>query len=71
MNDFGFLDSLTIASFILQLQNQQSLSKQVTNDDVMHELHQQDRKYLEVIINQNAKIISLLESLLDDSSKST
>lgn len=71
MNDFELLDLLTIASFIMQLQTQQSLSQQATNDDVMKELHKQDRSYLEVIIAQNTKIISLLENLLGDSSEST
>lgn len=68
---FDFLDIITILSFSMQLLNQQNISKQITNDDVMRELRNQDSKYLQVIIDQNNKIISLLETFLDHSSQNT
>lgn len=68
---FDFLDIITILSFLMQLLNQHNITKQVTNGDVMRELKNQDSKYLQVIIDQNNKIISLLETFLDHSAQNT
>lgn len=66
---FEFLDILTIISFAMQLMNQQNIAKQVTTNDLMHELHAQDSEYLAVIIEQNKRIIQLLETSSDRSSQ--
>lgn len=74
MNDnqqFELLDILTIVSFAMQLMNQQFFFKQVTSNDIMYELQEQDNKYLKVIIEQNERIINLLETSLGRSSQST
>lgn len=74
MNDnqqFELLDILTIVSFAMQLMNQQFFSKQVTSNDIMSELQEQDNKYLKVIIEQNERIINLLETFLGHSSQNT
>lgn len=34
-----FLDSITIVSFMMQLQNNEILRKQATNDDIIEDLH--------------------------------
>ena len=67
---FEFLDIVTILSFAMQLINQQNIAKQVTTDDLMRELHTQDSKYLQIIVEQNKKIITLLETFLDHFSQS-
>ena len=67
---FEFLDIVTILSFAMQLINQQNIAKQVTTDDLMHELHTQDSEYLQIIVEQNKKIITLLETFLDHFSQS-
>lgn len=62
---FEFLDILAIISFAIQLMNQQNIAKQVTANDLMHELHTQDSEYLAVILEQNKRIIQLLETSSD------
>lgn len=34
-----FLDAITIVSFMMQLQNNEILRKQTTNDDIIEDLH--------------------------------
>ena len=68
---FEFLDVLAIISFAMQLMNQQNIAKQVTANDLMKELHTQDSEYLEVIIEQNKRIIRLLETSLGRSVQNT
>ncbi|MGN1230049.1 MAG: hypothetical protein ACI4T5_10420 [Prevotella sp.] len=68
---FEFLDILAIISFAMQLVNQQNIAKQVTANDLMHELRKQDQEYLGVIIEQNKHIIELLETSLGRSAQST
>lgn len=60
-----FLDILAIVSFILQLQNNQELQKQSSNDDIMQELNMQDNKFFQTIINQNNQIIELNKKILE------
>lgn len=57
---FEFLDVITIVSFAMQLMNQQNIEHQATTNDLLHELRTQDSKYLEVIMQQNNRIIELL-----------
>lgn len=66
MNDSGnnldFLDVLTILSVILQIMGYQNDMSQSSNDDLMRELRTQDRQYLDRIIENQNKILSILEN---------
>lgn len=48
-------------SLILQAISLEILFKDYNNGDLMNELQRQDKEYLEKIIEQNKRIISLLE----------
>lgn len=48
-------------SLILQILSLQILFQDYNNGDLMQELQKQDKEYLEKIIEQNEKIIKLLE----------
>ncbi len=48
-------------SLILQALSLQILFQDYNNKDLMSELQEQDEKYLKKIIQQNEKIINLLE----------
>lgn len=48
-------------SLVLQALSLQLLFDDCNNTDLMQELQRQDKEYLEKIINQNERIISLLE----------
>lgn len=62
-NNLSMLDMLTIFSVILQLQTYDTALKQVSNDDLMRELRNQNMAYFEKIIdNQNLIIQKLTES---------
>ena len=50
-----------ITSLILQILSLQILFRDYNNVDLMKELQHQDNDYLETIINQNKKIIAILE----------
>lgn len=63
--ELDFLDILTILSFILQLQNNEELQKQSSNDDIMQELDKQDNRFFQTIIDQNNQIINLNKKILD------
>lgn len=52
---------IDIESLILQLLSLQILFKDYNNSDLMKELQNQDEMYLKKIIEQNNKIIDLLE----------
>ena len=68
---FELLDVLAIASFIMQLMNQEQFANQRTNNDIMRALQRRDSEYLQVIIQQNERIIQLLETSSDRSAQST
>ncbi len=55
------MNNLDLGSFILQLLSLEILFKDFNNSDLMQELQKQDTQYFERIINQNEKIIKLLE----------
>ena len=69
MNEnLDFLDIITLASFILQIQNNDSLNRQASNDDIIEKLHKditmlmnENRQLSKVIIEQNKTIIKLLK----------
>lgn len=54
-------NNLDLGSFILQLMSLEILFKDFNNSDLMNELQNQDRNYLEKIIKQNEEILSLLK----------
>ena len=66
-DNLNFLDVLTIFSVMLQMQNYQADLKSASNDDLMKELQKQDKQYLEQIISNQNKILSIL-SQFDDMS---
>ncbi len=54
-------NSVDNLSLVLQALSLQILFKDFNNSDLMQELQAQDEMYLKKIINQNNKIIELLE----------
>ena len=60
-NGWSFLDILTIFSVVLQVAGYQNDMKQSTNDDLMSEIHRQNKDYLETIIQNQKQILSILE----------
>lgn len=58
-------------SLVLQALSLQILFDDCNNTDLMQELQRQDKEYLEKIINQNEKIISLLEERRNDHERET
>lgn len=54
-------NNLDLSSFILQLISLDILFKDFNNSDLMNELQNQDRNYLEKILKNQEKIISMLE----------
>jgi len=54
-------NNLDLGSLILQLISLDILFKDFNNSDLMNELQNQDRNYLEKILSNQEKIISLLE----------
>ena len=67
-NNFEFFDVLTIFSVMLQLMGYQNDISQSSNDDLMKELQTQDRRYLDKIIENQNKILSILSELKSDMS---
>jgi hypothetical protein len=61
--EFDFIDLLAIISFIIQLINYEENKEQSTNDDIFRELQKQNKKYLEKILENQNKIISILSKL--------
>ena len=55
------LDMLNLFGVFLQVLNYQSDLSQASNADIMKELQQQDEKYLKEIIENQKKIMCMLE----------
>lgn len=55
------LDMLSLFGVFLQVMNYQSDLTQASNSDIMTELQTQDEKYFKEIIQNQKKIISMLE----------
>lgn len=55
------LTKLSLIADLLQVSNYQLNMTQVTNDDLMKSLNNQNQDYLELIIEQNKEIIKLLK----------
>ncbi len=61
MNDISLLDFLTVYGVALQIANFESDLSQESNSDIAKHLQEQDDKYLVKIIENQNKIISMLE----------
>lgn len=60
-NELSALDLLNMFGVFLQTMNYQSDLSQASNADIAKHLQEQDRKYLDKIIENQNKIISMLE----------
>ena len=60
--ELSYLDMLNIFGVFLQVMNYESDLSQASNTDIAKHLQEQDRKYLDKIIENQNKIISMLES---------
>ena len=61
-NNLDFLDMITILSVALQIMGYRNDMSQSSNDDLMKELQKQDKAYLEKIVENENKILSILEN---------
>lgn len=59
----NFVYWLGIIANILQIENYNLLLKDKTNNELMKELQNQDKNYLEKIVEQNEEIIAMLKKL--------
>lgn len=59
----NFVYWLWIISNILQIENYNLLLKDKTNNELMKELQNQDKNYLEKIVKQNEEIIAMLKKM--------
>lgn len=59
----NFMYWLGIISNILQIENYNLLLKDKTNNELMKELQNQDKNYLEKIVKQNEEIIAMLKKM--------
>ena len=62
-NGLEFLDTLTIFSVMLQVAGCKNDISQSSNDDLMRELQEQDKMYLDKIIENQNKILEKLADL--------
>ena len=62
-NGLDFLDILTIFSVMLQVVGYKNDISQSSNDDLMRELQKQDKSYLDKIIENQNKILEILNEI--------
>ena len=62
-NGLEFLDILTIFSVMLQVAGYKNDISQSSNDDLMRELQKQDKSYLGKIIENQNKILEILNEI--------
>ena len=62
-NGLEFLDILTIFSVMLQVVGYKNDISQSSNDDLMRELQEQDKRYLDKIIENQNKILEILNEI--------
>lgn len=60
----SWLDLLNVLSMILQVESYEQNLKQTSNDDLLNELQKQDQKYLDKILDNQNKIINLLNDIV-------
>lgn len=61
----NFYNQLTLLDTFLQIMTMVMVSEDATNNDLMSELQKQDRDYLEKIIENQNRILSMLSELKD------
>lgn len=59
----SWLDLLTVLSMILQVESYEQNLKQTSNDDLLNELQKQDQEYLDKILDNQNKVINLLNDI--------
>lgn len=59
----SWLDLLNVLSMILQVESYEQNLKQTSNDDLLSELQKQDQEYLDKILDNQNKIINLLNDI--------
>lgn len=59
----SWLDLLAVLSMILQVESYEQNLKQISNDDLLNELQKQDQEYLDKILDNQDKIINLLNDI--------
>ena len=62
-NGLEFFDILTLFSVMLQVVGYKNDISQSSNDDLMRELQEQDKRYLDKIIENQNKILEKLADL--------
>ena len=62
-NGLEFLDVLAIFSVMLQVVGYKNDISQSSNDDLMRELQKQDKRYLDKIIENQNKILGILNEI--------
>ena len=65
INNPNFYNQLTLLDTFLQIMTMVMVSEDATNNDLMSELQKQDREYLEKIIENQNRILSILSDLKD------
>ncbi len=61
-NNQDFYNRITISDFLLQLITMYWVVQDASNNDLMQELQKQDREYLDKIIENQNKILAILEN---------
>lgn len=60
----SWLDLLTVLSMILQVESYEQNLRQTSNDDLLNELQRQNQEYLDKILDNESKIINLLNDIV-------
>lgn len=63
VNNQDFYNRITIFDTFLQLLTMAMVAEDATNNDLMEELQKQDREYLEKIMENQNKILSILSDI--------
>ena len=67
-NNQDYYNRLTLFDTIMQVLTLAMVQADTTNNDLMAELHKQDREYLDKIIENQNKILSILSEIKTDMS---
>lgn len=67
-NNQDHYNRLTLFDTIMQVLTLAMVQADATNNDLMEELHKQDREYLDKIIENQNKILSILSEIKTDMS---
>lgn len=60
---WSFIDALTLFDTFLQMADFEMNIKQSSNDDIMQELQNQNKTYLEKIVENQNEILSILKDI--------